>query len=122
MPNKYKDRTRTTINRRFSQLKYSAKDRGLLCDISLSHYTFLISTECFYCGKHTLGVEGGGGLDRIDNKKGYIMGNVLPCCGFCNNARGSFWSVEEFKLIRETIARSRREKNDELKFKHEVIG
>lgn len=101
-------KTNRNIGSRFCNIRNTAKRRGLSFNIPLSHYSYLVSTECFYCEKQTLGTEMGGGLDRIDNTKGYVIGNVLPCCGFCNNARGTHWSVEEFKLITQTIAEFRR--------------
>ena len=27
------------------------------------------------------------GVDRIDNKKGYVTGNVTPACRYCNSAK-----------------------------------
>ena len=27
------------------------------------------------------------GMDRVDNAKGYVLGNVVPCCHTCNFAK-----------------------------------
>jgi hypothetical protein len=27
------------------------------------------------------------GLDRIDNRKGYVSDNIVPCCSDCNLAK-----------------------------------
>jgi hypothetical protein len=35
------------------------------------------------------------GLDRVDNTKGYIISNIVSCCGQCNRAKGIL-SQEEF--------------------------
>jgi hypothetical protein len=60
-------------------------------------YLNLIKQNCYYCnGKIS---KSGVGLDRIDNSKGYELGNVLPCCGDCNRTRGDRFSVEETKAI-----------------------
>lgn len=104
-------KTKRNIGSRFGFLRNTAKRRGLAFDISLEEYKFLITAACFYCGKETLGVESGGGLDRINNTKGYTALNVLPCCGWCNNARGIHWSVDEFKFITKTMLEYRRKRN-----------
>jgi len=36
------------------------------------------------------------GIDRIDNLKGYLKNNIVPCCKFCNTAKSSM-SQTEFK-------------------------
>lgn len=40
----------------------------------------------------------GVGLDRIDNDRGYVVGNVNPCCPSCNVERGTL-PHEEYALI-----------------------
>jgi len=47
---------------------------------------------CHYCGGE---VEQRLGLDRIDNDKGYIPGNVVQCCLTCNHMKRSH-SVDEW--------------------------
>jgi hypothetical protein len=52
----------------------------------------LLHQDCIYCGKapeiDTYGVTRNG-IDRVDNNKGYIEGNVVPCCGECNRFKGA---------------------------------
>lgn len=64
----------------------------------------LISMDCHYCGIEPIqnyklkGMNGYciyNGLDRKDNKKGYIIDNVVPCCKTCNKAKRTL-SYEEF--------------------------
>jgi len=38
-------------------------------------------------------------IDRKDNLKGYLVGNVVPSCFLCNKIKGSFFDVEEMKKI-----------------------
>ena len=56
----------------------------------------LTSKNCFYCGDDPQKLHGrndlnGGyvfnGIDRIDNKLGYIDGNVITCCSICNKMK-----------------------------------
>lgn len=45
---------------------------------------------CVYCG-----IKGDpGGIDRLDNKKGYIEGNVSPCCRLHNKMKGNLTERE----------------------------
>lgn len=34
------------------------------------------------------------GIDRVDSDKGYVTGNVLPCCRICNCAKGTLTKTE----------------------------
>lgn len=59
--------------------------------------------DCFYCGNHpnyfTRYKKNGSykynGIDRVDNTKGYIIDNVVPCCWECNTMKMSL-SIDEF--------------------------
>jgi len=55
------------------------------CGFYLSFVEFMTfwQQSCFYCGDSIETI----GLDRIDNTKGYTMGNVVPCCEPCNKAK-----------------------------------
>jgi hypothetical protein len=65
--------------------------------ITFEEYENLLNRACFYCGSSILNQKGVG-LDRIDNKKGYLLNNVLPCCGDCNYIRQDLLTVEEMKV------------------------
>jgi len=73
---------------RYSCTKSRAKKRGLDFDITLNEYEVLVSKKCFYCGQE-LG-KYGIALDRVDNSKGYIFENVVPCCSICNVIKMDF--------------------------------
>lgn len=92
----YKKHKRS-IEYRFLISKLIAKKRELQFSLTLNEYKNLISNLCYYCGDVTLGKAQGIGLDRIDNNKGYILNNVLPCCGSCNIHKGIDWTVDEMK-------------------------
>lgn len=48
------------------------------------------------------------GLDRIDNSKGYIEGNILACCFVCNKAKGTM-SYKEFIDYLEKVIKFKRQ-------------
>lgn len=51
-----------------------------------------LDTPCHYCGGE---VKSRIALDRVDNDKGYIPGNVVQCCLTCNRMKMSH-SVDEW--------------------------
>jgi len=106
----YRERERllsSFTHRRFSSCRGAAKRRGLEWGLDLSQYSSLSDgASCYYCsgpiGRH------GVGLDRIDNSKGYIQGNVIPACGDCNCHRQHTWTVEEALVAIRAVLELRR--------------
>ena len=85
---------------RFMEAKYHAKRRGI--DWKLDEPTFtklVVGSVCHYCEGRL--PETCAALDRTDNSKGYIPGNVVPCCWDCNTMKGKFLTYEEMMLVWE---------------------
>lgn len=80
---------------------YKLKDWKTQREYNLDKEWFIeniLNKECIYCGsKDRLG------CDRIDNSKGHIYDNVVPCCYICNCARNNNFSFEEMKELGKTI-------------------
>ena len=98
------DRTRKrfrTPRGRFTASKTIAKIRKMEWTISEVKYCELRSQKCYYCLQNLNPT--GTGLDRIDNKKGYTLENVVPCCCDCNRTRSDIYSHEEMLILAETI-------------------
>ncbi len=64
--------------------------------ISDQRFFDLTKCNCHYCGRAPASISVCGkttgqfvynGVDRKDNALGYVEGNVLPCCGFCNRLK-----------------------------------
>ena len=93
------------FNSFYAKHMYQLRKRGLENNLSKEEVKGIVTQDCYYCGappscNHKVGDYNGGfarnGMDRVDNLKGYIHGNVVSCCGECN--RGKFtMTVEEFK-------------------------
>ena len=87
-------------------MKESARRRGYSWDLTNEQVRQLTSQSCFYCGEEPSqqgtsrsnrnGIYLYNGLDRVDNKQGYIIDNVIPSCGRCNKAKQTM-TTEEFK-------------------------
>ena len=93
---KYHQENKHTSRHKFTELKASAKKRGLEVSISFEQYVELIKTlNCYYCDAN-FSNETGGNLNRIDSSKGYLINNVNPCCATCNKIMNRF-TVKELK-------------------------
>jgi len=94
---------RSRIGARYSCIKGNAKKRGIPVEISKDQYASIVCGQvCFYC-KGPLPSISGGGLDRIDNEKGYTVDNVVPCCGSCNMIKGDNLTHEEMLFVMEKL-------------------
>ena len=112
-------------NTLFRVYKSAAKKRGHSFQLKKQEFLTLTQQNCFYCNKLpsssiTANKNTGGtlegikhsefiynGIDRIDNKVGYIIDNCVPCCKNCNRAKASL-SYDEFlymvKLIYKNLS------------------
>lgn len=92
------DRVKNSL---IQEYKNSAKQRGLIYDLSPETLFSKVHENCTYCGnppsKPHRECESFlyNGLDRIDNEIGYVESNITPCCFFCNKMKGVL-SVEDF--------------------------
>jgi hypothetical protein len=82
------------VTKRLSQLKSSAKTRGINVNLDVNKYQLIIDSGCHFCGSD-LKNENGYCLDRIDNSKGYVVTNVVGCCKVCNRAKSNM-DVHDF--------------------------
>lgn len=82
------------VETRLSQLKHSAKARGINVNLDVNKYQILIDLGCHYCGS-SLDKEKGYCLDRVDSAKGYVFSNVVGCCKICNRAKSDM-DIDEF--------------------------
>jgi len=102
----------------YRQYQASAKKRGLEFDYPLPQFLEDILKDCHYCGSSPSNVNKGSGrnqgkanlrysgIDRIDNAKGYIVGNVRPCCKACNVAKNNRTQDEFMAWIKRIHDRS----------------
>ena len=81
--------------------KGSAKKRGFKFSLPIDLFRTLLDSRCDYCGTPpSLKLNRGmmqrfeahadyryNGIDRVDSSKGYIPGNVVPCCATCNRMK-----------------------------------
>jgi hypothetical protein len=82
------------VRTRLSMLRGSARKRGINVNLDIAKYQYIIDRGCEFCGI-SLENEKGYCLDRVNNKKGYVITNVVGCCKICNRAKSDM-DVYEF--------------------------
>ena len=86
------------------QYKANAKRRGVGWNLTEEQFKEITQKDCFYCGEKpnnlTKQICNGeyiyNGIDRIDNTKGYVIDNIVPCCRRCNRAK-DISTLQEYK-------------------------
>ena len=78
------------------------KEKGLDNDLDIEFVKETYKQGCYYCGDKAIRNMT---LDRIDNTKGHLKSNCICACVQCNRSRQDWYSVEEFKALKENEAR-----------------
>jgi hypothetical protein len=116
-PQKYRQLT-TTIDiiflkdvkeyNRIDKARNSASSQYIEGDITLEQFYQLTASNCYYCEQppsnkrlKNWGAFIYNGLDRLDSSLPHNYDNVVPCCKWCNTAKGQL-TLTQFK---EWIAR-----------------
>ena len=93
---------------RFANIKGGAKKRNIFFNLTDQQMYDLLHSTCTYCG-----CKNCNGIDRIDSSKGYVLGNVTPCCAMCNRMKNNY-SLETFKNHIEKIYKYLNNDNQEF--------
>ena len=88
-------------DRRYKSYRGVAKRRKYEFKLTKEEFLSFWQKLCYYCGNKIKTI----GLDRIDNSKGYIVGNVVSCCQRCNRMKGTS-SQKEFIEYCKKIAKN----------------
>jgi hypothetical protein len=88
-------------HRRYRNAIRTARARSIEWNIDESDFCELITNRCTYC-EGSLPTQGSG-LDRINNEKGYLIGNIVPCCTSCNQIRGDNLTFDEMKIAMNAV-------------------
>lgn len=86
-----------TVKNRFGRARRTnIKIKGWT--LTFEEYAKLIAEPCTYCKLPNMETYGTG-LDRLDNKRGYHLDNVVSCCPECNIVRNSIFTPDEMMLL-----------------------
>ena len=87
----------------YHEYKKRAAQRSLAFDLSNDEFSCIVNQPCYLCGKEQIGHHKNG-IDRVDNTKGYVEGNVKSCCWNCNYMKRDYTYdnlMDKFNLIYE---------------------
>lgn len=116
--NKLKNRSIAILNRQYYQIIKRHKKLGFDINeiINLKKYKELVINPCVYCGIKSsirlfdrFGTKGQkssnvsiavNGIDRENNKQGYIASNCVTCCKHCNIAKNILNKKEYLNFIK----------------------
>lgn len=91
----------------YSKYKREALKRNLEFKLTKDELISLSKRNCNYCNieplqKYYKKTNSDkllyNGIDRVNNEKGYLLENCVPCCIKCNTAKNNL-SLEEFKSL-----------------------
>lgn len=104
----------TSMNKAFMVYLKAAQKRGLEWALSKEDFHNIVSKNCHYCGEVPMMFKSStsihspnkvyfhNGIDRVDNSKGYILSNCLPCCSICNHAKCDMSYNDFIKWVNKT--------------------
>lgn len=117
------NQTRGSLNRLFNKQRGIANRRGLPWLIEFDAWYAMVTANCFYCNSEPLNAFRNlhncyaaypifyySGIDRVDNSKGYVDGNMVPCCKRCNVMKSNM-TIDQFADHIKAI----------VKFRHELF-
>lgn len=88
--------------------KLRAKKENIDWKLSEEQCLKIFKDKCFYCGAEPHRIKKinssnftYNGIDRVDNKKGYIEGNVVSCCMRCNYMKSDLTEKEFIQHIKK---------------------
>lgn len=93
-----------SVARQHGSYTSNAIRKGIEFSLTRPECRSLFKSPCYYCGqvpsrpvspKNDSESVMLNGIDRIDNNKGYVAGNVVPCCSQCNYAKRDL-SADQF--------------------------
>ena len=115
----YEDREIALLKVQYSHLKRRNKNMGFRDVFDFETFTRLSKGSCKYCGlEYSKEIEDRlneskkskrlsdhilkcNGIDRVDNKKGYVKDNCVSCCKYCNFAKHTMTEDEFYKWIKK---------------------
>ncbi len=108
---KYSQTQKGKVVRVMGSCKSYDRKKGYECDLDFDFVAELINKPCIYCND----TEEVIGCDRIDNSKGHLKSNVVPCCVTCNITRFHNFTFEEMLQLGKCVAKIKKQRKKRTK-------
>jgi cupin superfamily acireductone dioxygenase involved in methionine salvage len=109
MKNAKRQITDLIVARKYVALVQSASKREIEVSISFAELKRVMKTNtCHFTGEELNHINedyNQHSLDRIDNEKGYVKGNVVACSSGFNSVKGSL-TVNQIKILMKGLKKS----------------
>ncbi len=95
-------------NDHYKSYRIRANKKKLEFKLTTDEFVAIVSKNCYYCNsepvynslsKRTYYDYHANGIDRIDSKQGYLVGNCRPCCWPCNQAKNTMTEEEFYSWV-----------------------
>lgn len=100
--NKYRQSRYRTLGQKYCHLISASKRKNSVCYITKDEYENIVKNGCYYCGIN-LYLYSGSSIDKIEPDNGYVLDNILPCCGDCNTIKMNILTVRETLEVIKTL-------------------
>lgn len=103
----------SSLEQVFRSYRLRAKHKGNAFEITSEEFDEIAQQNCYYCCVPPSNTSRRGpqskryvynGIDRIDSSKGYVRGNMRPCCWICNRMKNTLSAVEFLAHIKQIAA------------------
>ena len=117
-----KKKPEAAFNNLYMGYRGGARQRAIGFELTKEQFQDIIGRRCTYCGREPFQIswcrkgDGNGrfikymGIDREDPNRGYIQGNVVPCCVNCNYGKHDM-SMREWSTYLDTLVQYRQSLN-----------
>lgn len=111
-----KDEEELLWKRCYSEYKTEAERRNYSFNISLQEFITISTKNCHYCGdipkvSAKMNIRRNkiktNGIDRVNNKIGYEIDNIVPCCFMCNLSKYRY-TIEQWNEWLDRITNFRK--------------
>lgn len=77
--------------RKYYDYRHNSNKRSREFALTFDQFMTFWQKPCRYCTEAIPTI----GLDRLDNTKGYLLTNIVPCCSECNRIRSNKFTYQE---------------------------